>query len=285
MEKQQIFQNAVRALLYEAVINPKPGLVDPVTHGSHPDMDIFTFINSSMSLENYFKKCVELAQQSRQKCESLDRLFLRIREEGVRAEKQMFKATVGINTHKGAIFALGIMVTAVAYQNKQNVNVIDLQLLKRSIKEMMIHILDDFEQLQSKDRDDLTAGEKQYLDYGLTGIRGEAANGFSIVIDKALPFMQKTQGSRKQRMLDTLMYIAGNIQDSTLIKRAKTINAVNEVKQDVEKYFALGGSQNITGIEYLKELDAKYAEKHYSLGGTADILILTIYLGLLNRII
>ena len=97
--------------------------------------------------------------------------------------------------------------------------------------------------------------------------------------------MQKTQGSRKQRMLDTLMYIAGNIQDSTLIKRAKTINAVNEVKQDVEKYFALGGSQNITGIEYLKEVDAKYAEKHYSLGGTADILILTIYLGLLNRII
>lgn len=285
MEKQQIFKNAVRALLYEAVINPKPGLVDPVTHGSHPDMDIFTFIDSSMSLEHYFERCVELAQQSKQKCESLDRLFLRIREEGIFAEKQMFKATAGINTHKGVIFALGIMVTAVAYQNKKDVNIIDLQLLKLSIKEMMVHILDDFKQLKSKNRADLTAGEKQYLNYGLTGIRGEAANGFAIVTDQALPFMQKTQGSREQRILDTLMYIAGNIQDSTLIKRAKTIDVVDEIKQDVKKYFALGGSKNSTGIEYLKRLDAKYAEKHYSLGGTADILILTIYLGLLNRII
>ena len=55
-------QNALRALLYEVATLPKPGLVDPIGHSTHPDMDVYTFIDSSASLIPYFENCIAAAQ-------------------------------------------------------------------------------------------------------------------------------------------------------------------------------------------------------------------------------
>jgi Triphosphoribosyl-dephospho-CoA synthetase len=101
-EKDALVGDALRALLYEVSVNPKPGLVDPVSSGPHPDMDVFTFIDSSMSLRRYFSRCVE--QGTTFQGDDLRALFLAIRPAGVEAEKAMFEATKGVNTHKGAIF-------------------------------------------------------------------------------------------------------------------------------------------------------------------------------------
>ena len=86
----EIANDAVKALLYEVSVNPKPGLVDPVSSGPHPDMDVFTFIDSSMSLENYFLKAADLGYSYQGQ---LSEMFLELREYGKIAEKTMFEAT------------------------------------------------------------------------------------------------------------------------------------------------------------------------------------------------
>ncbi|NVY96223.1 triphosphoribosyl-dephospho-CoA synthase [Lactobacillus sp. DCY120] len=277
--QNQIVTDALRALLYEVSVQPKPGLVDPVSHGSHPDMDVFTFIDSSLSLAPYLRQCVQAGSEFQGP--DLTVLFQQIRPLGIEAEKTMLQATGGVNTHKGAIFALGISVCAQGYR---------LQHPEPDFVEVVCQMLSqlleiDFapQQLQGK----LTAGQRQYQAYGFTGIRGEAAAGFPIVIEKALPRLERSSGTLNQRLLDTLMEIVGQIQDSNLIKRAHGPQVLTQVQQQVQQYFALGGSQTVAGSQYLQKLDQQFTAQHWSLGGSADLLIVTIFLaaqkGILER--
>lgn len=121
---KQIVNNALKALLYEVIINPKPGLVDPVDNGSHNDMDVFTFVNSSLALEEYLDKAAEIGESFTGT--DLTIMFNRLREKGVLAEKAMLTATQGVNTHKGAVFSLGIFVCAQSYAKRNRQNVYDV---------------------------------------------------------------------------------------------------------------------------------------------------------------
>jgi Triphosphoribosyl-dephospho-CoA synthetase len=56
----KLVNDAIRAMIYEVSVNPKPGLVDPVSSGPHPDMDVFLFIDSALSLHHYFEQSVDL---------------------------------------------------------------------------------------------------------------------------------------------------------------------------------------------------------------------------------
>lgn len=278
-EKDTLVGDALRALLYEVSVNPKPGLVDPVSSGPHPDMNVFTFIDSSMSLRRYFSRCVE--QGSAFQGEDLRALFLAIRPAGIEAEKAMFEATKGVNTHKGAIFSLGILVTADAYHADHH----DFSLQK--IVQLMLKDLtvNDFKGLADKTPESLTAGEKEYLTYGIKGIRGEAEAGFPTVLDIALPALRQHQGTKNQRLLDTLMTIVGNSVDTNLVKRAKTNDIVAWAHLQSERYFALGGSRTVQGMAFLDELNEIFTARNLSLGGSADLLILTIFMGLREGVI
>ncbi len=278
-EKDALVGDALRALLYEVSVNPKPGLVDPVSSGPHPDMDVFTFIDSSMSLRRYFSRCVE--QGTTFQGDDLRALFLAIRPAGVEAEKAMFEATKGVNTHKGAIFSLGILVTADAYHANHS----DLSLQK--IIQLMLKNLtvNDFKGLADKAPETLTAGEKEYLTYGIKGIRGEAEAGFPTVMNVALPALRQHQGTKNQRLLDTLMTIMGNSVDTNLVKRAKTNDIVAWARLQSERYFALGGSRTVQGMAFLDELNEIFTARNLSLGGSADLLILTIFMGLREGVI
>ncbi|MFL2028998.1 triphosphoribosyl-dephospho-CoA synthase CitG [Loigolactobacillus zhaoyuanensis] len=274
----RIVQNALKALLYEVSVTPKPGLVDPQTHGAHPDMTVFTFIDSTLSLERYFQACVQAGQ--RFAGSELTQLFIQIRPLGVQAEKDMFAATSNVNTHKGAIFSLGVLVTAVAYltQVQATFTAVDIQTV---VKKMLVDLVEnDFKQLQQKIPAELTAGERHFLKYGKTGIRGEAQAGFPSVFQTALPFLTTSTGSVNQRLLDTLMHIAQCCDDSNLIKRAGDPAILIWVRQQTQMFFTLGGSKTIAGTDFLRQLDATFTAKKLSLGGSADLLILTIFLGL-----
>ena len=103
-----IAELAERALLYELAVTPKPGLVDMETNGAHEDMDRFTFIRSACALRPYFERCTRLGMENR----STEEMFFRLRREGLLAEETMLAATGGVNTHKGAIFSLGLLCCA-----------------------------------------------------------------------------------------------------------------------------------------------------------------------------
>ncbi len=276
--QETVVNNALKGLLYEVSLNPKPGLVDPVSMGSHTDMNMFTFIDSSLSLKSYLDKAFKLGRNF--EGSDLTLLFNALRAEGVLAEQTMFNATNNVNTHKGAIFSLGIWVTAIAYATKDGTAT--MTEVRRVIQRMVEGLI---EKDLSSNRVATTAGEQQFQTYQLTGIRGEAVNGFPGVAEVAVPFLQTTFGTMTQRLLDTLMKIAATLEDSTLIKRAKTPDVLAEIKEWTSIYFKLGGSHTEEGMKYLYDLDRVFIERNLSIGGSADTLILTIFIGQLTGLL
>lgn len=275
LNKKKVALLAVKSLLYEVSVNPKPGLVDPVDVGSHGDMNVFTFIDSSISLAEYFEDSFSYGYSFKK--DNFTELFNGVRLLGIKAERDMFKATNGINTHKGAIFSLGIIVAAVGYLEKSGL--LSYVNIQTTIQKMLLGLVEhDFAEVKNKKEAELTAGEIQYIKYGQTGIRGEAEAGFPIVFNHSLPFLLQTQGSLNNRFLDTLFEILKHSEDSNLIKRAGQIEVVSWSHQVARKYFEKGGSNTIEGHAYLIELNKIFKDKNLSLGGSADLLILTIFL-------
>ena len=277
--KEIVVNDAVRALLYEVTVNPKPGLVDPTRSGAHPDMDAFDFIDSALCLQPYFEKCFAAGAEFHE--EDLRHLFSIIRGYGIVAEKEMFKTTSGLNTHKGAIFSLGILVTAVGYQ--QGHGEFLAQELPAIVQKMLVGMVEhDFANTSLKKEQELTAGERQFVKYGITGIRGEAAAGFPAVFEYGFPYLCETKGIRNERLVDTFMKIVSCTQDSNLIKRAGSLDIVAWAQRQAAEFLELGGSSTRNGSKKIRELDEIFTTKKLSLGGSADLLILTIFLGLLT---
>ena len=266
-------QNALRALLYEVVTLPKPELVDPIDHSTHPDMNIYTFIDSSASLIPYFENCIAAAQNA----DDLLNLFEKIRVLGIEAEERMFTATNGINTHKGAIFSLGIILTAFAYAQKNHLNY-TLNDTQAIIQQMTCNILDDFHHHQN------TAGEKQFAKYHLMGARGEAYRGFPTVFEIGVPYLMQADGTTQEKLINTLLFLAANVKDSNLLKRSDDPQIFEWVKAQIKLFFKHGGYHTDAGKKFLNQLNHEFTNRNLSLGGTADMLIATIFVCLVQGI-
>lgn len=277
----KLVNDAIRAMIYEVSVNPKPGLVDPVSSGPHPDMDVFFFIDSALSLHHYFEQSVDLGMNFT--ATDLTLMFKKLRTFGIEAEKTMFKATNGVNTHKGAVFSLGVLTCAEAYRIKHPQ--LDLTtIVKRMLKGLTASDY-DIEKLHAKPVEQLTAGEKEFLRYGIKGIRGEAEAGYPTVMQIGVPALKKSRGTTMQRLLDTFMHIVAQTEDTNLIKRAGRHDVVKEAHQQAKRYLELGGTQTQAGRDYLARLNQEYLLNNYSLGGSADLLILTIFIGLRQGIL
>lgn len=272
MAIEEIAQKALKALLYEVVTNPKPGLVDPADVGSHPDMNVYMFIDSSLSLEKYFVQAAEIGFNFTG--QDLRQMFELLRQAGIKAEKAMLAATNNVNTHKGAVFSLGLFVCASSYC--QNSHQDEFEVIQQMTKGLVERDL-------GKKKD--TAGEKQFLQYGKGGVRAEAEAGYPLVRDVALPFLAQTKGELNARLLDTLMKIVSEIEDSNLIKRAGNIEVISWAHNQAKKYLALGGYGTQAGKHFMLELNSIFKEKNYSLGGSADLLIITIFMALQRGIL
>ncbi|NLS37975.1 triphosphoribosyl-dephospho-CoA synthase CitG [Fructobacillus tropaeoli] len=273
---------AVAACLQEVVLAPKPGLVDPISAGAHHDMTVMTFVDSAVALRPYFEKAFELGQGFSQ-AEATD-LLAALRPEGVKAEQAMYLATDGVNTHKGAIFTLGILIAAygLATQDKR---LTTLQEVLNFVQKISANVLADDLVRPTHDQQEETAGHYQYRTYQLTGVRGEVAAGLPALAQVALPTLRDRPGSVTNRLLDTLMALAGAIQDSTLIKRAQTPAIVQQMQAWVDEFFALGGAETAAGQKYLTTLNQTMIEQNLSIGGAADYLILTIFIGRLSGLL
>lgn len=275
----QLVQLAQQALLYEMMAWPKPGLVDPVEHGAHPDMDAFTFVNSSLSLHHYLKQAADLGLQAAHSDCPL--MFAELREFGKVAEQDMFTATKGINTHKGAVFSLGILVMAVA-DSWRRLGQISLTDVQKVVRQMLVDLVkDDMGRLPAKDKQ--TAGEKQYREYGLTGIRGEAQAGYPTVFDYGLPAMAASKGNWNTRIIQTFLVLARHTEDSTLIKRAGDPAILKWKDAQIDRCLVAGGITTPAGRAVLNELEQEFSKRHLSLGGTADLVIVTVFLTLVKE--
>ena len=110
-DREQISALVAQALLDEVCTTPKPGLVDRANNGSHRDMDIFTFTASAAALTPYWGRCFQTGRETAALPPA--ETFSLLKRAGQGAERAMFAATGGVNTHKGAIFTLGLICGAV----------------------------------------------------------------------------------------------------------------------------------------------------------------------------
>lgn len=265
---------ACRALIYEVTITPKPGLVDRNNNGAHEDMDIYTFIDSSAVLTSYFRDFV-LSGIEFYKDEP-QQLFNRIRYLGMIAEESMFKATCDVNTHKGLIFSLGIICTALGYLHANNKHINTENILELS-KYMTVDLLNDFKDINKENAK--TYGEKLYANYGIKGIRGEASNGFISVKNYGLPVLSDliNKGfSLNDAGVLTLLNLIANVKDTNIISRSNIETAEN-IQLKIKKLIQDYKIENIP-MDLIYKMDEEFIEMNISPGGCADLLAITFML-------
>jgi triphosphoribosyl-dephospho-CoA synthase CitG len=264
---------AIKSLIYEVTLAPKPGLVDSTNTGSHTDMDIFTFIDSSLALAPFFDSYYQTGYTH---SSTEITLFASIRTIGIAAEKAMFLATNGVNTHKGANFSFGVILAAMGFchQHKKY----DLLDIIQCVKKMTTGLTkQELHNISSAK----THGEAIFQTYGFTGIRGEVENGFPIIINHALPYLTSSNLPLQQRLLCTLLVIMSLNDDTNILSRGG-IDDLYEVKKDAKRILELPLEQ--IEAELIK-LNDSYISKNISPGGSADLLALTIFLAFYQQII
>lgn len=272
INNKTISRIAFKALIIEVSAYPKPGLVDILNSGSHVDMDYFTFVKSSVAITDYFKDAFDLGIKNYMKDD-----FDELRELGKACEKKMYVATSGVNTHKGIIFSLGLMVYATAIQYKlENLSVdsvVDrVKILSRDITKEL--------------KGDLkTAGAEQYKKYGLKGVREEAEEGFQKASTIGLYNLKKylNSYSLNDAIVNTLMHFMEVLEDSNLIKRGG-IEGLMFAKKSATRAIELGLMNTEEGKNYIYSLNEEFVKRNLSPGGSADYLILTLYLYFLEEL-
>ncbi|WP_413538578.1 triphosphoribosyl-dephospho-CoA synthase CitG [Enterococcus malodoratus] len=280
---QTIAAYAEKALLYEVSLSPKPGLVDRLTNGAHQDMDYDTFIDSITGLRPFFMRYLQAGFKHHG---TMPQLFTQLRQIGIEAEAAMLKATAGINTHKGANFSFAILLGATGYYLQQSSALIfspeDSQTIVQLASEMTKALVEkDFQQLPAKNN--LSYGEKLYLEYGLTGIRGEAAAGYPSLIELSLPYLRKrSQEATEIRLLRTLIYLMSEVEDGNLLHRGG-YQMWQLVQMECKKIH----QEKLPAEEFLDELtryDRLLIQRNLSPGGSADLLALSIFFGFLEEL-
>lgn len=264
-------QTAQLALLWEVGVTPKPGLVDRRNNGSHRDMDFFTFQHSAVALYPYFEACARLGRSTRNQAPT--ETFAALRFPGKMAEGQMLAATAGVNTHKGAIFSLGVLCAALGRLDREHWS--DSARVLALCGRMTAGLLADF------DRPGNTVGHRLYREHGITGIRGQAAAGYPAVGNIGLPKLEAglARGlSLNDAACCALLSILAGTTDTNMIHRG----GIASQKQKAEEIAALLEKEPFPGRETLEQLDDSFIRENLSPGGSADLLAMTLMLHLLK---
>jgi holo-ACP synthase/triphosphoribosyl-dephospho-CoA synthase len=263
-----ISQLALKAMISEVSTFPSFGLVSPISDGSHKDMNYYTFLNSSIAITPYLKEMAKFSYTYK----SPKYIFDVIRNIGLECEEKMLEATNNVNTHKGMIFLMGICISATMKAIYEDKNFYDI---KDIIKVMTKDILDDFKDLNLKK--ELTHGEKLYLDYGFTGIRGQVKDGLAVVFDNIIKEYEDTTLDGNNLYTQILIHLMSIVEDSTVVYR-QDIQTLRKVQSDAKDLLKIGGVNTPEGKSRIKKLEKEYIQKNISPGGCADLLAVSIFL-------
>ena len=253
-------------------MTPKPGLVDRHDSGSHTDMDFFTFVDSSAALAPWFRRFFLAGWDGG------EGLFDTLRTLGQQAEKDMFAATKGVNTHKGLIFSLAILCGALGWASAEAFpQKPSLDRLLSIARSLGVDALKDFDTGEGE-----TSGLRCYHAHGLSGIRGEAAAGFPAVVNVGLPALRQwlDRGvSLNDAAGAALLSLIAAVDDTNMVRRGGYEEAVAR-KAEARRLAAALTKEEICPV--LSALNEAYAQKNLSPGGCADLLALTLFFHFLN---
>jgi len=265
---------ADRALLVELMLTPKPGLVDRRNCGAHRDMDIHTFLASARAIAPWWPRFVEIGHASAH-IAARESLPL-VRPAGVLCEQAMLRATGGVNTHKGAIFSLGLLCFA-AGRHLAHGTALTRERLCSEVADLCVGLVD--RELNGAQKAQ-TAGERVFFRYGFTGARGEAASAFATVRTAALPVYDRLrlQGVGEEvALLQVLLHLLAVNDDTNLVSRGG-LAGLDYVRAYARRLLREGGAVAPHGVKRMAAFDDVLIARHLSPGGTADLLGLTWFL-------
>ena len=274
---QKVGQYLTQAILLEVSTHPKPGLVTRLSNGAHKDMSIFTFMMSSAVLSKAFNDLQDIGQAHRG---TLAELFCKLRSYGVGAEAELLRVTKGVNTQRGILFAGGIVSAVSGYAMNMGLS---RDALLPLIKEMAAGLV--ARELKNLDHAAMTAGEKLYYKYGITGIRGEVENGFPSVVNYGLPALEDAfdKGATiNDALVHALISLMTVVEDSNVIWRTD-YDTLLEVQRIAKNILSLGSVFTEKGRMAIAETERCFLQRRISPGGSADLLSVTITLYLLEH--
>lgn len=271
---------ASMALQAELDTTPKPGLVDRNDNGAHCDMDHALMQRSIQALHPYFVRLAQLGFTDKQPCHD------EIVNIGIEAEREMFKATGGVNTHKGALFSIGLAAVALAGEAfcriKQaercgtmaynDVNSKQIQSLSNSIASLARLFPDT----------NGTHGSKAKANNILKGALDNAREGYTQLFKAWLPFyIDRIAEGDNYALHKTLLRIMCDLDDTNIVYRT-SMETMQEVKTEARQM--LDTSRNIVNFEAaLQAMNTDYIHRNISPGGSADMLSLVVFLSCIVR--
>ena len=269
LDAGQLAELARQALVAEVELTPKPGLVDRRGAGAHSDLSLDLMRQSAAAIAPYFEAMGDSAQSM-----PFDRgLRTEVAAIGRAAESAMLQATNGSNAHKGAIWILGLLVTAASRGIDLNPAAIaqDAALLAR---------LPDRAQPQL-----LSHGEMVRARYGATGARGEAFAGFPHVLHVGLPTLRAERNRARTETnsrLWALLNIMARLEDTCVLYRGGA-EGLAIVQKGASDALLAGGPGSVAGELAMLRLDQELLIRNISPGGAADLLAATLFLDALEQ--
>lgn len=270
MTAERIGRSAIRALYCEAALAPKPGLVSPMDNGSHRDMDFQTFMRSLAALRDYFPAISA--------CGATQPGFAELQALGIAAEAKMLAATDGVNTHRGAIFNLGLLCAAAGWRARQGLPLIATELCQLVSTQWGAAIraglaLKDAPQPASH-------GLAVARRYGSGGARVEAADGFPAAIEIGLPAYRDAlaAGADDERAsVQALFALIARLSDSNLLWRGGPAG-LRHAQQAAAGFLAAGGVFAVDWQARATAIHRDFVARNLSPGGSADLLGVTLFL-------
>lgn len=250
---------AVGALHAELACAPKPGLVTPFDSGSHTDMDASSFLRSLFALRGYF---VAIAQAG------IDNAPLaRLRDLGIAAEAAMLRATGGINTHRGAIFSLGLLTAQSARLHVAQRRPPVADAVCQGVQVWR-------EALLAAPLDPRSNGQRMRAQHKVSGVREQAAMGYPLLREVALPALRArlaTGATQEAALAHTLMQLVAQVDDLNLLHRGGA-DGLAYAKAQAARFIADGGTMQPNWRDQLAAIGSGFVQRRLSPGGSADLL-------------
>lgn len=261
--------SAVLSLYKEVSLYPKPGLVSPVDSGSHQDMDYQMFLASINSLREYFWKISEAG--------ALQANFSTLQKLGIDAEVRMMQATRGINTHRGAIFNIGLLCASAGYLMHRKESVTPESLGSVIAGNWGSDILATSDVMAYAE---YSHGQQVESKYGVRGARHEAVAGFPSARSYGLPAYRaalKETGCREAAAVQALFAMMAHLDDTNILWRAGA-DGLKYVKAVSSEFLGLGGVSAEGWKAQAISIHNEFVIRNISPGGAADLLGVTLFM-------
>jgi triphosphoribosyl-dephospho-CoA synthase len=251
---------AIRALLSELALHPKPGLVSPVDNGAHDDMNLTTFVRSLLALRGYFAAIAAAGAR--------EAPFGELQRLGIAAERRMLAATGGINTYRGAIFCLGFLAAAAGWRQARG-----LDLRGENLSKSILHLWGEDVAAAGREAPD-SHGARAIRNYGVRGARDELLAGLPTLLKTAVPALREAlqqTGCAERAAVQCLFAIMAELQDTNLLHRGGP-EGLAFVQNAARRFIAAGGVQARDWRQRALDLHGDCVALHLSPGGAADCL-------------